>query len=201
VSVAPSGGSDPAQIRVLLEDAEGYAVLEREGRRVGAFIEVDQSPRGDRIAIRHDGVLLWRRRLLPISAVASVVPERRAVMLNVDRTELDNEPPPGTVAAEEGAGTPRHLQERIASYVSAGESAPERPEPEPARADTHDGEGHLVFVSTTHGYELAELTGPPPRPGQQIEVPEHPGSFVVTKVGPSPLPDDSRPCAYLAPAE
>ena len=38
--------------------------------------------------IRHDGVFLWRRRVLPLATVAAVLPERGAVVLNVDRRTL-----------------------------------------------------------------------------------------------------------------
>jgi hypothetical protein len=47
-----------------------------EGRQVGVFIEL-AGPGAERIAIRQEGVLLWRRRLLPITTVASVFPEQR----------------------------------------------------------------------------------------------------------------------------
>jgi hypothetical protein len=30
-------------------------------------------------------------------------------------------------------------------------------------------------------------------------MPDAPGSFLVAKLGPSPLPNDDRICAYLAP--
>lgn len=60
-----------------------------------------------------------------------------------------------------------------------------------------DAEGkHLLFVSKPSGYELLERDGQPPAPGSAVELDE--GSrFTVAKLGPSPLPDDERPCAYL----
>jgi hypothetical protein len=209
--------------------------LGREGRRVGTFIELAE-PSGERIAIRHDGVFLWRRRVLPITTVASVFPERRAIMLNVDRRTLASTvaapdalvAPP--VSAEEDAHFAGELQERIASYVSPGEreadqananranaesepsaasAGPERPLPEAAgeptrergQSDQRSAECHLLFVATSRGYVLVELDGPPPSLGQAIEVPEQPASFVVAKLGPSPLPDDPRICAYLEQTE
>ena len=55
--------------------------------------------------------------------------------------------------------------------------------------------GHLLFVSKASGYELAERDGEAPAPGAEIEEGER--RFLVTKVGPSPLPGDARACAYL----
>ncbi len=55
---------------------------------------------------------------------------------------------------------------------------------------------HLLFISRPVGYELAERDGDPPAAGDAVEL-DGEGSFVVTKVAPSPLPDDERLCAYL----
>jgi hypothetical protein len=60
-----------------------------------------------------------------------------------------------------------------------------------------DAEGkHLLFVSKPSGYELLERDGDPPTPGSEVELDEG-TRFTVLKLGPSPLPDDERPCAYL----
>jgi hypothetical protein len=202
---------------------------------VGTFIEL-AGPGGERIAIRHDRVFLWRRRLLPITTVACVFPEQCAVVLNVDRGTLGSTMAAADAvagspfSAEEGADFSGEVQERIARYVSLGESeadqasagradaaskpaaetaGPERPvtgaapqpTPEPAQSDQQSPARHLLFVSTSHGYALVELEGPPPPLGQDIEVPEQPGSFLVAKLGPSPLPNDPRICAYLEQTE
>jgi len=202
---------------------------------VGVFIKL-AGPGGERIAIRHDGVLLWRRRLLPITTVASVFPEQRAVVLNLDRRTLGSTMAvPDAVAAtplsaEEGADFSGEWQERIARYVSPGKSeadqanadradaaskpsaesaglerpvmgAARQPTPEPTQSDQRSAARHLLFVSSSRGYALVELEGPPPPLGQDIEVPEHPGSFLVAKLGPSPLPNDPRICAYLEQTE
>jgi hypothetical protein len=54
---------------------------------------------------------------------------------------------------------------------------------------------HLLFVSKPTGYELLEQEGDPPGVGAELE---QDGQTVrVAKVAPSPLPGDSRPCAYL----
>jgi hypothetical protein len=58
-----------------------------------------------------------------------------------------------------------------------------------------NGGTHVIFVWTPNGYELQEREGDPPEVGSQVEV----GDRVqrVLKIGPSPLPGDSRPCVYL----
>jgi hypothetical protein len=57
--------------------------------------------------------------------------------------------------------------------------------------------GFLFFVWAPTGYTLVERTGEPPRPGTEIEDGE--GRYLVAKIAPSPLPGDSRRCAYLLP--
>ena len=56
---------------------------------------------------------------------------------------------------------------------------------------------HLRFVWTPNGYELREREGDPPSVGEEVEEGEE--RLRVTKVAPSPLPRDSRRCAYLQP--
>ena len=57
------------------------------------------------------------------------------------------------------------------------------------------GQTHLLFVSKPTGYELKEQDGEPPAVGTELETDD--GTFRVTKIAPSPLPGDTRPCAYL----
>jgi hypothetical protein len=58
-----------------------------------------------------------------------------------------------------------------------------------------DGQRHLLFVWKPSGYELVEQAGEPPAVGAQVEVEGQ--QLRVTKLAPSPLPNDSRVCAYL----
>jgi hypothetical protein len=58
-------------------------------------------------------------------------------------------------------------------------------------------DGYLLFVSKPTGYELREREGEPPAIGDEVE--EDDERLRVTKVAPSPLPGDSRRCAYLEP--
>jgi hypothetical protein len=62
-----------------------------------------------------------------------------------------------------------------------------------------DATGHLLFVTKPTGYELAERDGDPPATGSTIEL-DDAGRFEVVKIASSPLPGDSRLCAYLQPA-
>ena len=57
------------------------------------------------------------------------------------------------------------------------------------------GQTHLLFVWKASGYELVERPGEPPPVGSEVELDGQ--TERVTKIGPSPLPGDSRPCAYL----
>jgi hypothetical protein len=54
---------------------------------------------------------------------------------------------------------------------------------------------HVVFVPTPERYLVLERQGPPPEPGDALDLPE--GSFVVGKIGRAPFPGERRPCAFL----
>jgi hypothetical protein len=55
--------------------------------------------------------------------------------------------------------------------------------------------GYLLFISKPTGYELREETGEPPEIGTVVDAGN--AKLRVTKIAPSPLPNDPRPCAYL----
>jgi hypothetical protein len=57
---------------------------------------------------------------------------------------------------------------------------------------------HLVFIWSASGYNLREREGEPPEVGSSLD--DESGRFVVMKVASSPLPGDTRRCAYLEPA-
>ena len=54
---------------------------------------------------------------------------------------------------------------------------------------------YLLFVWKPSGYELREAEGDVPSVGSEVEADDQ--TQRVTKVAPSPLPNDSRPCVYL----
>jgi hypothetical protein len=59
-----------------------------------------------------------------------------------------------------------------------------------------DGNGkYLLFVWKPSGYELREAAGEVPSVGSEVEADDQ--TQRVTKVAPSPLPNDSRLCVYL----
>ncbi len=58
-------------------------------------------------------------------------------------------------------------------------------------------DAHLLFVWKPTGYELREREGEPPAVGSEVE--EEGVAARVVKIAPSPLPGDSRRCAYLQP--
>jgi hypothetical protein len=54
---------------------------------------------------------------------------------------------------------------------------------------------YLLFVWKPSGYELREEQGELPAVGAEVDADN--GKLRVTKIAPSPLPNDSRPCVYL----
>jgi hypothetical protein len=58
-----------------------------------------------------------------------------------------------------------------------------------------DEAGYLLFIWKPSGYELRDATGEPPAVGSEVEADDV--KLRVTKVAPSPLPNDSRMCAYV----
>jgi hypothetical protein len=57
---------------------------------------------------------------------------------------------------------------------------------------------YLLFVSKPTGYELLARAGETPAVGSVVEL-DGQVRFFVSRIGPSPLPQDRRPCAYLQP--
>lgn len=177
MALEPTDHRGFAEVRRLLGAAQGYAVLGRDRKRVGIFIELEDAD-GGRIAVRKDGVFFWRRDLLPLANVAEVVPDRRLVLLDEEHWVTTEE------RADDPAPADQDWRGRIESYVTSAEP---------------DHDRHLRFISTPSGYTLMEAEGRPPSPGSTVALSEDLGAFLVMKLGPSPLPNDDRTCAYLAP--
>lgn len=192
MTVVPAAPEDRAQLLAELAQGAGYAVFDLRGRRIGLFIDV-VSP--TEIAIRHDGAFIWHRRNVPLEAVASVSTSERTIVLDVDRAALSRGGEAEAERAEpanqeDGDPATADWEERLRPYIGA-ETTVERAPPAPA------GE-HLLFVGTPGGYELIERPGGAPKPLELISLgDEYDVPFRVTKVAPSPLPNDARPCAYL----
>ena len=56
---------------------------------------------------------------------------------------------------------------------------------------------YLLFVWKPTGYELREQDGEAPSIGAVVELEE--GRMQVSRIAPSPMPGDTRRCAYLQP--
>jgi hypothetical protein len=188
--------------RQLLASMRGADLYDVRGKRVGAFIELLGD--GDRVAIRQDGVLVWRRRVLPVVAVGAVLPKHGshgAVALNVDQKTLNDlvetrTAPEGHSVSGNDQEPEEELETRLAPYVSARDAdkpvlSPSRREPETAV------ERHLLFVATPRGYHLIERDGPAPAACDFVSLPDYESAFRVMKLASSPLPQDRRTCAYL----
>jgi hypothetical protein len=67
----------------------------------------------------------------------------------------------------------------------------------PASGAVVDPSSHLCFIPQPSSYALVEAGGPPPPVGSSVELSGD--RFSVVKVGNSPLPGESRPCAFLLP--
>jgi hypothetical protein len=57
-----------------------------------------------------------------------------------------------------------------------------------------DREGWVLMVWSPSGYTLREMEGDAPAPGDELE--EDGRTLVVNKIGASPLPGDTRTCAF-----
>jgi hypothetical protein len=73
------------------------------------------------------------------------------------------------------------------------EAVEERPAPvavpEPALAAA------VLFVPSPAGYRVLETDAAPPPAGARVELPD--GAYRVLRLGASPFPGDTRPCAFL----
>lgn len=95
-------------------------------------------------------------------------------------------PPPETVTVQ-----PQPVED-------VADTRPEEPPPD-AQPQPQLESAFLLFVETVAGYEILEGHGSPPQVGGAVELADGNGGarFVVTRMGPSPFPDDPRRCAYL----
>ena len=66
---------------------------------------------------------------------------------------------------------------------------------EPADEAAAPASAILLFVPSPSGYALVEREGPAPSRGDTLQVGET--LYAVCKIGPSPLPQDGRPCVCL----
>jgi tetrahydromethanopterin S-methyltransferase subunit G len=56
---------------------------------------------------------------------------------------------------------------------------------------------YVAFAPTPDGYRLVAVDGRAPAVGEQVQLPQCEAALRVTRLGTSPIPLDTRPCAYL----
>jgi hypothetical protein len=95
-------------------------------------------------------------------------------------------------AREAMHGRPQPTDDGPSVPADAGAAAANDASPRPETVTTH-----LRFVGLPDGYHLTTSDERCAAPGDRIVVDDQ--SFLVTKVGRSPLPDDPRLCAFLLP--
>jgi hypothetical protein len=163
--------SGPA-LAIALAEQYGVEVEAERGFGTGLWAEIDRRHRAGRGLPPEENVVKLEPVKAPqLEAVPDPEPE-------VERLQEEN----------------RRLLDEIerlrAEFMQlAVVEEPEEPEePEPPSS-------HVVFVPTPERYLVLERQGPPPEPGDGLDLPE--GSFVVGKIGRAPFPGERRPCAFL----
>lgn len=159
--------SGPA-LAIALAEQYGVELSTERGFGTGLWAEIDRRHRAGRGApppAREENVVRLEPAKAPLEAVPDPDPE-------LDRLQAEN----------------RRLKEEIERLESEFTrlkvvEAPEQPS------------SHVVFVPTAERYLLLERQGPPPEPGDPLDLPE--GSFVVGKIGRAPFPGERRVCAFL----
>ena len=159
--------SGPA-LAVALAEQYGVEVEAQRGFGTGLWAEIDRRHREGRGLPPVDNVVELEPVKVPqLEAVPDPDPE-------VDRLQAEN----------------RRLQDEIERLRAEFTQLRVVAEPEPEQPSSH-----VVFVPTPERYLLLERQGPPPEPGDALELSE--GSFLVGKVGRAPFPGERRPCAFL----
>jgi hypothetical protein len=218
--VAGSAGRDPhlerlhgcdEAIAVIATDVEGLLDELRELRGRAEALE-------ERCAEQED---LLRAREKDVARLegARERSERRAEVLGVQLAEATREVADLEARADSSAGECARLRESLdergrrlvvveRELAATRESmrrlsqpaADGRPSAHGDAAETHPlprVAAHVRFVSLPSGYRLTSSDERCAEPGDRIVVDGH--EFLVTRVGRSPLPDDTRPCAFLEP--
>ena len=161
--------SGPA-LAIALAEQYGVELEAERGFGTGLWAEIDRRHRAGRgVAHEEQNVVRFEPVKAPqLEAVPDPEPE-------VERLREEN----------------RRLQDeidRLRSEFTQLRVVETAAEPEPPSS-------HVVFVPTPERYVLEERQGPPPEPGDALDLPE--GSFVVGKIGRAPFPGERRPCAFL----
>ena len=97
----------------------------------------------------------------------------------------------GRFSVEQGADGGTAIRVVLPSYAGRSEHRLESP---PMENGYHSPGGHLLFVWSSSGWTLQQRDGEVPAVGSTVEANET--LLRISKIGPSPLPGDRRPCAY-----
>ena len=200
------------EVEQALRDEIGGVAARLEERDVEG-IEAREELRGELERVASS--VGWRLERIEESLASEDVAELKASVTELER-RLEGQVAMGE---EQVRATERALRKGLASlggrlvdsesaYVEAGNAlrrSIERLGAAVVEADARmadqipvsEAEGCVAFAPTAAGYRLVELPGRPPELGSTVELEVCDGPLVVTRYGRSPLPLDSRPCAYL----
>jgi chromosome segregation ATPase len=92
----------------------------------------------------------------------------------------------------------QELAERTRAYVEVADELARLHGSGSTETDGEAGARHLVFATIGTAYEIVELDGPPPAPGEVLELES--GRHMVVRVGSAPLAGSRLPCAYTIPS-
>lgn len=92
----------------------------------------------------------------------------------------------------------QELAERTRAYVEVADELARVHGAGAVQQDEQPDARHLVFATSGTAYEIVELAGPSPAPGDVVELES--GRHLVVRVGTSPLAGSRLPCAYTIPA-
>ena len=196
LSLVPEPDPEPEELELELEafDGEGVllAQLEEQWAKLAAaeerLAEAKRELTTLREAIRHkrnqaerfvERIRTRDRRLAELSASG-----RELAAL---RWEASHRRDQAVRFVERIRGRDRRIVE-----LSATESKQSEP-------DSRAAPGHLIYAQLPGRYVLVERDGAPPEPDMLLELPEVGEEIVlVDRVGRSPLPNDTRPCAFAS---
>jgi hypothetical protein len=152
-------------LAVALAEQYGVELEQQRGFGTGLWAEIDRRHREGRGSEPEENVVRLEPAKPPLEAVPDPDPE-------LDRLQVEN----------------RRLQEEIARLHDEFTKLRLVEAPEAFAS-------HLLFVPTPARYLMVERQGPPPAPGEELELNE--GTFLVGKLGRAPIPGEQRPCAFL----
>jgi hypothetical protein len=154
-------------LAVALARQCGVELTTERGFGTGLWAEIDRRHRAGRDRGVEDNVVQLETRPAALEAVPDPAPPLAELLSENSRL--------------------RQVSERLRAELSRAPAveAPERPS------------SHVLFVPAPTGYLLLDREGAPPAAGDEFELPESAGRFVVTRIGRAPLPGERRPCAFL----